>query len=184
LFGPREGNAFDLSSSLWSEDENVTERENESLVSPFNEEEIKTTLFQMKKKNKAACLDGFWIEFFQVCWSFIKNDMVELFASFHDQSMDIKRLNYGIITLLPKTKEAVRIKQFRPICLLNCIYKWFTKTLTLRLEPIIKRIIHISQATFIGGRNIMNNILALHGILIDTKRRGKIGIIVIPRSEK
>jgi hypothetical protein len=50
LFGPREGNAFDLSSSLWSEDENVTERENESLVSPFNEEEIKTTLFQMKKK--------------------------------------------------------------------------------------------------------------------------------------
>jgi hypothetical protein len=50
LFSPREGNAFDLSSSLWSEDENVTERENESLVSPFNEEEIKTTLFQMKKK--------------------------------------------------------------------------------------------------------------------------------------
>jgi hypothetical protein len=104
--------------------------------------------------------------------------MVELFASFHDQSMDIKRLNYGIITLLPKTKEAVRIKQFRPICLLNCIYKWFTKTLTLRLEPIIKRIIHISQATFIGGRNIMNNILALHVILFDTKRRGKIGIIL------
>jgi hypothetical protein len=56
LFGPREGNAFDLSSSLWSEDENVTERENESLVSPFNEEEIKTTLFQMKKKTRQRAL--------------------------------------------------------------------------------------------------------------------------------
>jgi hypothetical protein len=34
----------------------------------------------------------------------------------------------------------------------------------------------MKQAAFIGGRNIMTNILALHEILHDTKRRGKLGV--------
>jgi hypothetical protein len=42
----------------------------------------------------------------------------------------IKRINYEIITLLPKVKEAKKIQQFRHICLLNCQFKWFTKCLT------------------------------------------------------
>jgi hypothetical protein len=46
------------------------------------------------------------------------------------KSWDRKRINYGIITLLPKVKEAKKIQQFRHICLLNCQFKWFTKCLT------------------------------------------------------
>jgi hypothetical protein len=46
-----------------------------------------------------------------------------LFKEFHDNALDVRRLNYGIITLLPKTKEANKIQQFRPICVLNCLYK-------------------------------------------------------------
>jgi hypothetical protein len=49
--------------------------------------------------------------------------MIELFEDFYLGNLDIKRINYGIITLLPKTKEASMIQQFRPICLLNCLYK-------------------------------------------------------------
>jgi hypothetical protein len=30
--------------------------------------------------------------------------------------MDIRRLNYGVITLLPKVKEATKIQQYTPIC--------------------------------------------------------------------
>jgi hypothetical protein len=47
--------------------------------------------------------------------------------------------------------------------------------MTLRLELVAKRIIHRAQAdTFIGGRNIMNNVLALHEILHEIKRNGKL----------
>jgi hypothetical protein len=69
--------------------------------------------------------------------------------------------------------EASRIQQFRIICLLNCLYKWITKVLTLRLEPIAEKIIHKTQSAFIGGRNIMNYILALHEILHETKKKKK-----------
>jgi hypothetical protein len=67
---------------------------------------------------------------------------MELFRDFHEQKMDIKRINNGIITLIPKTKEVVKIQQYRPICLLNCLYKWFTKLLTIRVVPMADRIIH------------------------------------------
>jgi hypothetical protein len=129
-------------------------------------------------KNKAARPDGFPIEFYQACWHVIKGDMIELFEDFFLGHMDIKRINYGIITLLPKTKEDNKIQQFRPICLLNCIYKWFTKCLTLRMEPIVSRIIQRSQTTFMKGRDIMNNILALHEILHETKCKGQTRVVL------
>jgi hypothetical protein len=87
-------------------------------------------------------------------------------------------LNYGIITLLPKLKDASKIQQFRPIFLLNCLYKLFIKVLTLRLDPVASRIIHPYQAAFIGGRNIIENILALHEVLYETKRRKELGVIL------
>ena len=72
------------------------------------------------------------------------------------------RINYGIITLLPKVQDAEKIQQYRPICLLNCLYKWITKVLTLRLEPIVEKLILINQSAFMKGRDIMNGIMALH----------------------
>jgi hypothetical protein len=67
---------------------------------------------------------------------------MDLFRDFFEGKLDIKRLNCGVITLLPKVKDANIIQLFRPICLLNCIYKWFTKALTIRLEPLAGRILH------------------------------------------
>jgi hypothetical protein len=39
---------------------------------------------------------------------FIKHDIMGLFDDFREQKMDIK-INYGIITLLPKIKNATKI---------------------------------------------------------------------------
>jgi hypothetical protein len=71
-----------------------------------------------------------------------------------------------------------KIQQFRPICLLNCLYNWITKCLTIRLESVAARIIHKSQTAFIKGRNIMNSVLALHEILHETKIKRKVGVIL------
>jgi hypothetical protein len=89
-----------------------------------------------------------------------------------------------MITLLAKVKDVGKIQQFRPICLLNCLYKWFTKCLTPRLNVVVDRIIHKSQAAFLPGRNIMNNILALHEILHEAKGRRKEGIVLKVDFEK
>jgi hypothetical protein len=81
-----------------------------------------------------------------------------------------------VITLLPKVKDANKIQQYRPICLLNVVFKIFTKTLMLRLEKVMGKIINKCQSGFTKNRNIMDGVMALHEILHDTRIKKKDGL--------
>ena len=96
------------------------------LTSPFTKEEVKQVVFQMEH-NKASRPDGFPAELCQVFWEIIKGDLMSLFKDFQEECLPLFSLNFGVITLLPKTSDAKLIQQYRPICLLNVIFKIFTK---------------------------------------------------------
>jgi hypothetical protein len=86
-------------------------------------------------------------------------------------NLDIERLNYGMVTLLPKVDNAVDMKNFRPICLLNVCYKIITKVLNNRLASCITKVISDSQYGFIKGRYIMDGVVSLNEILHEVKRK-------------
>jgi hypothetical protein len=88
-----------------------------------------------------------------------------MFLDFHRGDLEIRRLNYGVITLVPKVQDANNIKQYRPICLLNVDYKGFTKVLTDRLTPVAKKVVGKNQTGFIKGRNILEGVVILHEVL-------------------
>jgi hypothetical protein len=44
---------------------------------------------------------------------------MELFSELHKGQLELFRINFGEIILLPKLLDAERIQQYRPICLLN-----------------------------------------------------------------
>ena len=46
------------------------------------------------------------------------------------------------------------LKNWRPICLLNCDYKIITKVLATRIRDILPKIIHPNQKCGIKGRSI------------------------------
>ena len=122
LFGPELGNTFPLDLALWDDGEKVSEAENDILCQPFSEDEIKIALFQMEK-NKATGQIKSQLNFTNPAGTLIiKTDIIELFEDFHKGALPVCRLNYGVITLLPKVQDAARIQQFKPICLLNCLY--------------------------------------------------------------
>jgi hypothetical protein len=130
------------------------------------------------KRTKQPALISIPIEFYQACWHIIKKNIVQLFSNFHQRWVDISRINYGIITLLPKISDASRIQQYRLICLLNCLYKLITKPLTIRIEPFAGKLIHVAQSVFMRGRNIMSGVLTLHEILHETKLKKECGVIL------
>jgi hypothetical protein len=163
--------------SLWNQEEKVAEEDNEWLSRPFTEVEIKHALFQMER-NKAAGPDKIPVDFFQSCWDIIKKDIMEIFKDLYNNKLDVSRLDYGVITLLPKTADANKIQQFRTICLLNCLYKWITKVLTIRLILVAAKIICAEQTAFIKGRNIMTGVLSLHEVLHETKKQKEVGVIL------
>jgi mannosylglycoprotein endo-beta-mannosidase len=100
-----------------------------------------------------------------------------MFQDFHKGELDIRRLNYGVITLVPKVQEANTMKQYRPICLLNVDYKGFTKVLTERLTPVAKEIVGENQSGFIKGRNILEGVVNLHEVLHSLSRDKGNGMI-------
>ena len=60
----------------------VSEEENEVLMAPFSEEDVKTAVFDTEHK-KAPGPDGFSTEFYQFFWEIMKPNLMSLFYEFH-----------------------------------------------------------------------------------------------------
>ena len=106
----------------------ISPQEQEDLIRPFTMEETQAIVFAMEK-NKSPGPDGFAIDFYQHFWEMVKTDLKAILDDLHCGKVDLARLNYRIITLVPKTKESRQIQKFRPICLLNVSFKIITKVL-------------------------------------------------------
>jgi hypothetical protein len=83
----------------------------------------------------------------------------------HEGTLDLYRPNFALITVIPKEKDARIINNFRPISLLNCSYKIFSKVLTNRISQVIYRLISNNQIAFIKGRFIIESVVTAHEIL-------------------
>jgi hypothetical protein len=161
LFGPSHDSSISLVNFHMDE---LGEEDRALLTMPFSLEEIKNVVFSLKH-NIAPGPDGMPSWFFQDFWETIKYDLFNLFKSFHDGTLNIERLNHEIVSLIPKIPNAVDLKSFRPICLLNVCYKIKTKVLTNRLARCITSVISDFQYGFIKGRYIMDGVVSLHEII-------------------
>jgi hypothetical protein len=54
-----------------------------------------------------------------------------MFLAFQRRDLPLYHLHFGTIILLPKKENVIQIQQYRPICLLNVSFKFFTKVGTV-----------------------------------------------------
>lgn len=125
----------------------------DSLTVPFTHEEIDKVIKEMPP-DRAPGPDGFNGAFLKACWPIIKEDFYLLCDAFYHGSLNLESLNYGYITLIPKTRAPETVNDFRPITLLNCCLKLITKILANRLQKVILKIVHKNQYGFLKGRSI------------------------------
>jgi hypothetical protein len=85
-------------------------------------DELKAVVFEMGA-NKTAGPDGFNAEFCQKNWKLVKHDLFGVLIDFQKGELDIARLNYGVITLVPKGNDADRIQKYRHICIFSVSFK-------------------------------------------------------------
>jgi hypothetical protein len=177
LFGESEEGTFTLEESRTQDIPQVSAEENAFLTAPYSEEEVRKAIFLMEH-NKAPGPDGFPAEFYQNFWDTIKSDLLALFSALHEDQLELFRLNFGEIILLPKVMEAERIQQYRPICLLNVSFKIFTKTATLRLNSVVDHVVRLSQTAFMQGRNILDGVVTLHETVHELHRK-KLNAVIL-----
>lgn len=102
------------------------------LETRFLEEKIKNAIFSLAK-DKALGLDDFLVSFYQHYRLVIKNDLSRLLNRLYNNHMDIARLKFGFVTLIPKKLENYDVKDYRLISLIHGIMKIFFKILSSRL---------------------------------------------------
>ena len=139
------------------------------------EESIKNT-----KNNKAPSPDGFSNEFFKVFSHQLKHWILRLFK----ESIDVKQfpetILEGIITCIPKTgKERNQIKNWRPLTMLNSIYKFFSSIMAKIIKSTLNQIINPDQTGLISNRFIGENSRLLFDTLCHCENTDTPGMLII-----
>ncbi|KAH9294776.1 hypothetical protein KI387_038364, partial [Taxus chinensis] len=82
-------------------------------------------------------------------WEICSDDLLRVVNEFYRTGDLLKELNNTHIVLAPKKMDAKDFKDFKPISLVNVIYRIFTKIIATRLQFIMNDLISRQQSGFI-----------------------------------
>uniref|UniRef100_A0A803QNQ9 Reverse transcriptase domain-containing protein n=1 Tax=Cannabis sativa TaxID=3483 RepID=A0A803QNQ9_CANSA len=154
----------------------LTPTQSTFLSSPYTFEEVKKALFQLAG-DKAPGPDGFNPSFFQKNWDSSGKDLCHAALHALATNADLRQVNETILVLIPKIKNASRVKDFRPISLCSTLYKVVSKTIANRLKTTLSDLISHNQGAFLSDRIIFDNIIIANEVIhaINNRKQGKVG---------
>ena len=123
LFGREDTLDISLDKEFWDPSEKVSDEHNKLLEVDITEEDVRKAVFGSYAEG-APGPDGFPFLFYQHFWSTIKGDLMLMVDAWNNDSLDLYRLNFSLLTLIPKEPEANIIQKFRPIALSNCSFNF------------------------------------------------------------
>ena len=97
-----------------------------------------------------------------------------MFKDFHEKARFVRSLNSTFIVLVRKKGGAEDIKDFRPISLVNSLYKLIAKVLANRLKKVMSKLVNTAQNTFMARRQILDASLIANEVIDSiTKKKEK-----------
>ena len=138
--------------------------EADNLELQFTEAEVTNALNDLNG-DKAPGPDGYTVAFWQSNWGTIKEDVLKLFKDFFETRKFVRSLNTTFIVLVAKKFEAEDLKDFRPISLVNSLYKLISKVLANRLKKVMNCLVNKAQIAFVEGRQILDASLIANEII-------------------
>ena len=147
-------------------------------------EDLKHVVYK-SKNNKSPGPDGFSNEFYKFFWPQIQILLLQLMNYYRDKGELNKQQIGGVITCIPKGgKIRNDLKNWRPITLLNSIYKFFSGILAERIKKLLPKLIHLDQKGFINGRFIGENTRLIYDIINECETKNLKGLIILIDFEK
>jgi hypothetical protein len=129
----------------------------ESLAWPISLEEFTVALKAMAS-SKAPGPDGILTELYKSLWHVIGPDYLRMIEASMNTSALPDGVTEGLIALLHKGGGRATLNNWRPITLLNVLYKLFAKALQMCLQAVLMEVISHDQSAFLPMRFILDNI--------------------------
>ncbi|GJR97187.1 RNA-directed DNA polymerase, eukaryota [Tanacetum coccineum] len=115
--------------------------------------------------DKSPGPDGFTFGFYRRYWNILESDVVDAVTSFFHHGQFPKGSNSSFIALIPKTRDANMVKDFRPISLIGSMYKIIAKILANRLVLVLGDLVNEVQSAFIADKQILDGPFILNEIV-------------------
>ena len=138
-----------------------------------------TFAFKNMKNSKSLGNDGFTDEFLSSFWLNLGEYILKSMHFAYKHGLLSITQTQGIITCLPKPNKARNIlKNWRPISLLNVIYKLMSSAIANRLKTVLNKLINQDQKGFITGRYIGEKIRVVYDVLFESKQQQIPGLLL------
>ena len=162
----------------------LNENEKLALDNEISEEEFRKQVFN-SASNKSPGPDGFTNEFYKAFWFKIKILLLNLVNHFFKEKSISQNHLMGIITCIPKgDKLRNNLKNWRPITLLNSIYKFYSGIWANRIKKHLPKLIGKNQTGFVQNRFIGENTRLTLDILNESKFENSSGLLILVDFEK
>ncbi|KAK6120349.1 hypothetical protein DH2020_045906 [Rehmannia glutinosa] len=158
LFSSDHPSDRDFSKVLEKVQQKVDDNMNAYLTLPFTAEEVKKAVFDLGPE-RAPGPDGMPGLFFQKFWKIVGGDVSRAVLAVLNEGAPLEEWNRTMITLLPKNKNPLTLKEYRPISLCNFCYKIVSRAIANRMRRVLPNIIDDFQSAFVPGRLISDNII-------------------------
>nr|GEV45743.1 RNA-directed DNA polymerase, eukaryota [Tanacetum cinerariifolium] len=142
----------------------------------ISSDEIRTAVWDYGE-NKSPGPDGYTIEFFRRYWNVIGLDFCLAVDCFFENETFPRGCNASFIALIPKVMDAKLVTDFRPISLIESVYKVVTKILANRLATVISDLVSNTQSAFVAKRQILDGPFILNEVLSWCKRKRKQALV-------
>jgi hypothetical protein len=118
------------------------------------------------KANKSPGTSGFSVEFFKMFWRDLGPLVTRALNEGFERGMLSVTQREGIITCIPKgDKPREYIKNWRPITLLNTVYKIGSSCIANRIKKVLPNLISEDQTGFMSNRYIGDNVRFIYDMI-------------------
>jgi len=158
--------------------------EREGLEDEISYDELNEAV-RIMKNNKSPGSEGFPVEFFKFFWKDLGKLILRCINECYRDGEFSFVQRQGVITCIPKPeKDRKYIKDWRPITLLNVVYKMASACIANRVKSVLSELIGEKQRGFIPNRYIGENIRLIYDILEETNKQNISGLLLIVDFEK
>jgi Reverse transcriptase (RNA-dependent DNA polymerase) len=122
--------------------------------------------------NKAPGPDGFTGEFYRTFKALLIPDIKQVLnLIMRNPISTLAPLNGSYIFMVPKSENAVKPSEYRPISVIHAIQRILSKILAERIQPHLPALVQPTQTGFVKGRNIFKEFIYAQEIISAAKRQ-------------